>query len=56
MIWWALVTGLCGAYVFVGIWMIGLSTLTGNWMLIGLALVGYALSLALLSYARKKPW
>ncbi len=54
--WWALVAFLCAAYVFVGIWMIGLSTTTGNWTLIILALVAYVLNLALLRYAVKKPW
>ncbi len=54
--WWALVAFLCAAYVFVGIWVIGLSTITGNWMLIVLALVAYVLNLALLGHANKKPW
>ncbi len=46
----------CGAYVFVGIAVVGLATTTGNWILVGLALVAYMLNLALLSYAKKKPW
>lgn len=53
---WMSVAFFCGAYVFVGIVVVGVATTTGNWLLISLSLVAYVLNLALLSYAKKKPW
>ncbi len=53
---WMSVAFFCAAYVFVGIAVIGFATTTGNWLLIGLSFIGYVLNLALLSYAKKKPW
>ena len=53
---WMAVAFFCAGYVFGGIAVIGVATLTGNGMLISLALVAYVFNLALLHYAKKKPW
>ena len=53
---WVLIACICAAYVFVGFVVIAVATTTGNSILIVLALVTYVLNLALLSYAKKKPW
>ncbi len=53
---WLLIAFLCAAYVFVGIVVIAVATTTGNSMLVVLAFAAYVLNLALLSYAKKKPW
>ena len=45
----------CAGYVFGGIGIIGLATMTGNEILIVLALVAYVLNLALLHHVVKKP-
>ncbi len=53
---WMVITFFCGAYVFLGLFVMSVVTATGNWVLISLALVAYVLNCLLLSYARKKPW
>lgn len=53
---WMVVAFFCAAYVFVGMVVISVVTTTGNWVLIGLALIAYVLNVALLCYAKKKPW
>ncbi len=53
---WMSVTWFCGAYVFVGIAVVGLATTTGNGLLIGLSLMAYVLNIILLQYSKKKPW
>jgi hypothetical protein len=56
---WAVLTlihVIFASYVFAGIVVFVLALSTGNWFLIGLAVLAYALDLAGLRYANTKDW
>ena len=53
---WKLLTFLSGAYVFLGLWVSSVASVSANWKLLALALVIYVLNLLLLGYVRRKPW
>lgn len=51
---WQAVSGFCGMYAFFGFFVLYLAGLSGNAVLIALAIIAWIGNMALLGYANKK--
>ncbi len=54
--WYSLIAFVSAAYVFVGVAIIWLAIMTGNWVVIALACSASIVNVAVLHHAKKQDW